>query len=489
MPEKNRSVSRRKILLGGGLAAVAAGAVSFVRKSRSARIAKIPKGGKIVVVGAGFAGIGAARTLSEQGYNVEVVEARDRVGGRAYTADLGGDAVDLGAAWLHDSRGNMLFDVVKELNVPNVNSNFSDALVTDVDGAENPQAKLEYDSDQASALIEEVLTTPYLKWQAYQYLGISAPKVSVEDAFKPMMASLPPMVACALQGLVETQNAVTPDKVHAVVEMGLVGTDPFGQKEDAPEERGLPAFEVLLPNGMGTFAATLADDLNISLNEPVSAIEWSDTGATVTTNKRSIEADAVIVTVSAGLLKAGKIQFGEGGLPASHKAALDSFGMGVLNKVVLRYPDGTDWNREYDFFNYCGDAPVHFSVNALKLFDRPLVIGLCGGQKSLDIETADDAALVAGLHAAHQAAIGQTLPDPVDYVITRWRQDEWALGSYSYPNMSTSGYETEALRAPIGGRVLLSGEALSVNKAGTVNGAFFDGVRAANLLISSGNQS
>lgn len=94
-------IDRRKLLMGAAAASVAAGTTSC-----ASPVEPLRPGSKVVVIGAGFAGIGAAELLLEAGFDVEVVEARDRVGGRAHTVSLGGFPADLGANWLHRETAN-----------------------------------------------------------------------------------------------------------------------------------------------------------------------------------------------------------------------------------------------------------------------------------------------------------------------------------------------------------------------------------------------
>lgn len=79
-------------------------------------------GEKILVVGAGIAGMAAARELQDQGAEVTVLEARDRMGGRIFTYDLGGQAVDLGAQWIHSSRGNPITSLAEKFGIKTVNT-------------------------------------------------------------------------------------------------------------------------------------------------------------------------------------------------------------------------------------------------------------------------------------------------------------------------------------------------------------------------------
>ncbi|NDH64633.1 MAG: FAD-binding protein, partial [Alphaproteobacteria bacterium] len=110
---QTKQLSRREAL---ALAAAATG----VLVSGCADSAPAADGKRVIVVGAGLAGLGAAATLRAQGFEVTVVEARERIGGRVDSVEHFGTTVDLGAAWIHDSRGNPLTAVAKSAGLKTV---------------------------------------------------------------------------------------------------------------------------------------------------------------------------------------------------------------------------------------------------------------------------------------------------------------------------------------------------------------------------------
>jgi monoamine oxidase len=117
MDRAGRQLSRREAL---ALAAAATGAlVTGCADSAPATGRK-----RIVVVGAGLAGLGAAATLRERGFDVTVLEARDRIGGRVNSVERFGTTIDLGAAWIHDSRGNPLTAVAKAAGLTTVATDY-----------------------------------------------------------------------------------------------------------------------------------------------------------------------------------------------------------------------------------------------------------------------------------------------------------------------------------------------------------------------------
>ena len=93
-----------------------------------------PRRGRVAVIGAGFSGLGAAQALSQAGYEVTVIEARDRVGGRVHTDRRLGLPLDLGASWIHGTRGNPLSRMARSRSVDWVNTNYDRGLLRDARG-------------------------------------------------------------------------------------------------------------------------------------------------------------------------------------------------------------------------------------------------------------------------------------------------------------------------------------------------------------------
>ena len=144
--------SRRNFILGS---ATGLATLNHSQGNASARPIYLPKGAHVVVVGAGFAGIGAAELLIGEGYKVTHVEARDRIGGRAYSVDMGGFPADLGANWLRPNN-NTLLPFAKNNGLVSNKSDMEDGVVAE----EGTISKI--DLDQAYALLEGPLAITYV---------------------------------------------------------------------------------------------------------------------------------------------------------------------------------------------------------------------------------------------------------------------------------------------------------------------------------------
>ncbi|MEC9427505.1 MAG: FAD-dependent oxidoreductase, partial [Actinomycetota bacterium] len=113
------------------------------------------KPGLIVVVGAGVAGLGAARDLTAAGREVVVVESRQRIGGRVWSDTMGGVPVDLGGSWLHGLRDNPLADLAASLDIDLIGTDYEDAVLFDADGRPVDWSHLDHLYD----LVEDMLSS------------------------------------------------------------------------------------------------------------------------------------------------------------------------------------------------------------------------------------------------------------------------------------------------------------------------------------------
>lgn len=435
--------------------------------------------GKVVIVGAGFAGVGAARHLLAHGYEVEIIEGQNRVGGRAHSKSTRDGFIDLGAAWLHGSPNNPLYPAALSANMNTAPTNFYQGLALDRTAEEPVRTPFNWQGPES--MLSD-LTWPYLKWAASSPFGIDAPRGSVEDVLNALPDGQSAIEACAGRGLLEVSVAAELGETHIVSLLGFSGTDPFGEVKD-PNDVVSGTQDALLVSGMQNFLSHLASGIPISFGESVEAIDWSGAGATVHTDQRSAKCDAVIVTASIGLLKADRISFSPP-LPESHRNALGGLGMGLLNKIVLEFPQGLNVQTRDQLLHFCGPGPVQFALNGPALWQKPIFAGLSGGKKSKAIEAAQDQDLIAAFVDDLETTLDTKLPEPTNSWITRWGADPWALGSYSFPNLEATGHEQAELRKPLANRVYLAGEALSVEHSATVQGAFFDGQRAADSIIN-----
>lgn len=251
------------------------------------------------------------------------------------------------------------------------------------------------------------------------------------------------------------------------------------------DAKTLPAIDVLLKNGFDSLTDILKQGLDIKYNTPVVSIAQDTTGATVTdANGTTYRAKYVVTTQSLGCLKADMIKF-DPPLPVEKLKAINEMGMGVLDKVILVYDREQVFWSPADFISrempdLSGDWSVYLNNN--RTLDMPVLVALNAADtaKIIENQTNEDILtdVVKTLKSMYPNA---TIPaQPREYYVTRWAQDPWARGSYSYFAVGNDKNITEVLAEPFG-RLLFAGEATS-SKPATVLGAYLSGIREGERL-------
>ncbi|MGU3540065.1 flavin monoamine oxidase family protein [Methylobacterium sp. A54F] len=416
-----------------------------LRPAAAPRLAPLPDRPDVVVVGAGAAGIGAARTLIALGLSVAVLEARDRVGGRALTSLLRGHAVDLGAHWLHAGPINPLVRLGRARGEPLRRAPQEGHVWI---GRRPGRAAERAASDRAFAVADRAMTA-----------GAAA-----EGPDRPASSALPP--------------GLGPWRARVACVHGLVSGRPLGEVSlhDFPSmEYGDNHF---LAGGYGGYLARLAQGLQVALSSPVSAIDWSGAGVRIeTADGRTVTARAAIVTVPVMVLQRS-VAFTPA-LPEAARAAIDGFSIGLYEHAVLHWPSspfrGADRlasivggrRKPPGLLTRIDGTPFHYFE-----IDAPTAEAL-DAQGSGEDGTRRLVRSVLAEHFGARRLHGLAIP-----AVSAWRHDPWARGSWAVVPPGHAAARG-ALRAPVGERLWFAGEALSRLQWGTVGGAWEEGERAA----------
>ena len=398
----------------------------------------------VVVIGAGAAGIAAARRLRALGRTVLVVEARDRVGGRVATDTRLGLPFDAGAQYLHWAERNPWRGLASEYGI---------ATEEDL-GGRPPRiymgGRTIPDSERGA------------RRAAFSRLdGLLSAGTRPDRSIAQAVATAGPLLADAATGLTRLTLGEEPGRVSAADYDALWSGD-----------------DLVVPTGFAGLVGRAAQGLDIRLATPVTRIGWSSGGVSVDTGSGAIRARATIVTVPVGVLAAGGLDF-EPGLPTATRDAIDGLGTGAYTKIALRLDrsrfDAAQLADAIDLES--PDATTSFEVWP---FGRDLVIAYCGGDFARSLCQAGERAAVA--HAVERlAAITEpALAGAVQAgVLADWWTDPFARGSYSVAKPGRFAARS-ALREPIGGRIWLAGEFTAAEGgAMTAGGAFLEGERAA----------
>jgi monoamine oxidase len=420
--------------------------------------------GPVLVIGAGAAGIAAARRLRALGRDVLVLEAGARIGGRAVTDHSLGAPVDLGASWLHEAEHNPLTPLAQGLGF----TLHDTALETG--GRRRRDLLLLADGRPAGEADRRA-------WEAAADAFDAAAEAAVAAGSpdRPLAEVVPrggPWDATATHWLAAMINAAEADgtSLHDYVATGLDGWNPQ------------------VKEGVGTLVARLAEGLPIQLCCAVHRLRCTPDGVTAEGPGGPWHGQAAIVTVSTGVLAAGGIVF-DPDLPAPLRAAIAGLPLGLLSKVTFRAEPGTD-RLGLRHFARLGrqvagprDSPVSWM---LWPFGRDIAQGFLGGRRAWRLSAEGPAAAEAEARAelaryVGADAVARLFPGPA--LVTRWGEDPLFRGAYSHAIPGQAGARALLRDAALaGGRLRLAGEATHARYAATVGGAWSSGEHAAERI-------
>jgi len=254
--------------------------------------------------------------------------------------------------------------------------------------------------------------------------------------------------------------------------------------QDDPYE--FPGDHCLIKQGYGHLVNSMAIGLDIRLGFKVESVDYQfkDGPIKISTNKGPLEADIVIVTVPLGVLKSGQIQFIPS-LPGEKVISIQKLGFGLLNKLVLFFSK-CFWNPDEEYF---GNTSVnrgefYLFINMQKIVGAPVLVAMISGQAAYSIETLSGEEVVSRAMNILKNIFGPTVTNPTRAVITRWASDPFAMGSFSYVAVGSSGKDYEILAKSINNKIFFAGEATNRNYPSTVSGAYMSGTRVANEIAN-----
>jgi len=399
----------------------------------------------VIVIGAGAAGIAAAKQLRAAGRQAIVLEARGRLGGRTFTDSSLGPSFDAGAMFIHWAERNPWTEIARELGVQTPNESWGGGFQLFQNGKPMPAGDRARRRGAFGEIDRRLETT-----------DLQARDLSVADLLSDLGPDLAPVASSGL----------------------LLSIGEESSRISARDYQRLWSGEdYVVPSGYGNLVARYGAGLDIRLNQQVTAIDWSGPGIAVTTPSGTLKARACIVTVPVGVLKSGAIRF-KPELPTRSRDALAGIGMGALTKIALKVEGdrfGITPGTTY-FEAGTGSRLISFEFFA---DDRDLVIGYCGGDFARDLSTAGaDAAReqVVDLLAAMVGTEFRKAAGPVSF--PAWWTDPFSHGSYS---VCLPGHAAarDILAEPIGGKLWLAGEATAGGGAMTAGGATLAGRTAA----------
>ena len=416
----------------------------------------------VTIIGAGMSGSSAANALVAAGYTVTIVEARNRIGGRTWTDRKSlSKPVDLGAGWIHEADGNPITDLCKKYKIKTTPTDYENAVLYGTDGKEV--------TDAVSGLADK--TYKDIMAKVATMANSATTDMSVGAAITKVTSS---MKLTAQQQLFLTYSEhVSLEHEYAgdISTLSLMTYDE-GEEFDGEDELVIGGYDGIVSGLLSGLK------IDLKLSNVVSSIDYSAaSGVTVKmTNGSSLTSDYVVCTIPLGVLQSGSVKFTPA-LPAAKLTAMSHLKMGLLNKLFLEFPS-VFWDKEAEVLGHVSDTKGLWqeSYNLYYYTKKPILLMFTAANFAKDMETWTDAAIVASAMTTLRLIYGKSVPDPTKQVITRWGQDPYSLGSYSYSGVgSNEPTDRLALAATVADRLFFGGEATSDLYPATNHGAYLSG--------------
>jgi monoamine oxidase len=394
----------------------------------------------VVVIGAGVAGLAAARELSAAGRSVVVVEARDRIGGRVCTHVDDGFAAELGAEFVHDS---------------------TPAFAAALEAAGLRTTEVAFDRDSAGPDPFTTAREAFARAAKGRSGSVGEVLDQVEDEGLEGVGWLRQYAA----GF----HAADPDRL----DLGAF----LAQEEAAtPARRPVGPYSRLV----GWLREGVPD---VRLGFPVTLVRWSPGSVEISGPSGAIRARRAVLTLPLGVWKAGVVRFEP---PVGKRDALDALVAGDAARVVMRFrsrfwedlPEPPD-----NLFFGPGAFPTFWSLDA-----APAIVAWVGGPRAADLAGRPDGDVVQLAVQSLADALGA---DPRPHLAGAWTHDwvadPWSRGAYTYVTVGGRSAPDE-LRQPLADTLFFAGEATGPDGGGTVTLAFESGLRAAREILASPDQ-
>jgi polyamine oxidase len=425
-------------------------------------MSKIKPNKKILIIGAAIAGLAACKYLNEHGFDTRILEARNYCGGRIkINHDLGVPIAE-GALFIHGIDGNPITELAQTFHAEMRKTNPSTMVMY---GRDNKPVSLEK-SDEFRTIFDAFLQ------QAKNKALASAQDMSLDQALSTII----------------DKNDLTDLEQDLLLALTIFHVGYFAASSEAlsarhwDQDEGWTGDNVFLINSYENIINGLALSCSVTFDAVVKKINLHKDQVEIVTQDSVFTADAVIVTVPLGVLKQGDIEFNPC-LPLKKQQAISHLAMGLLNLLVMRFPNAfwSEANQSMLFTSFDDESFPTF-MNLQKYTNEPILIGFSGGDSAKHIEAMSDEEVIAKTISNFKKVFGDDVPHPESFFRTRWFTDPFSYGSYSFTPVGGSSEDYEELGKPVDNRLFFAGEATSVRHPATTHGAYLSGIREAERI-------
>jgi len=403
----------------------------------------------VVIIGAGAAGLAAAKALRAGGRSFHVIEAMDRIGGRAWTTSTDfGVPFDIGCAWLHAADRNPFY----------------------------PEA-------QAAGW------TLHHHDAGLDHLYFGARKADPDDMARLALADT--ALAAAIEAhdgsgdrlgdLISTCHFLRANATYS-------GPMDFARDADEISVADYRAAECLDPNyftkeGFGALIHRWGADVPVTLDCPARWLRWTGPGVEVESDRGTIRARAAIVTISTGALAFDALRFAPE-LPLTHQQAIFDLPMGLLTKIPIRIEGTRLGLAPFDDLLIEGFAK-HDIYFLCFPFNLNLMVGFVGGDFAWELEAAGPDAGVDYVTGKLEGIFGTGIRRHIGKgAMTGWAGERWVRGAYAAARPGKAEARA-ALARPVAGRIWFAGEALAGGLIQTAAGARLSGAAVGAEVAAS----
>ncbi len=414
-------------------------------------MSSLPPSVDVAIIGAGAAGLGAANALNSSGLSVIVLEARDRLGGRAHTIMASPEVTfDVGCGWLHSADQNSFVKIAERLNF-DLNRNLPPWRERAY-GKAFPQA----DRDEFIRALDAFYDRAEEAAKAAERSGRDGPaSICLEpgNRWNPMIDAISTYI-----------NGCELDQV-SILDM------------DAYEDTDI---NWRIRRGYGALVAAYGAACPVALNCVVTLIDHSGKRIRIETSRGTLDAGKVIVTVPTNLIADEAIRF-HPPLPAKVDAAR-GLPLGLADKVTLALDEPEALPVEGNL--RAATMRTEMGTYHMRPFGQPCIDGFFGGRFAQSLEDAGDGALAAASIDEIVSILGNDFRRKLKPLAeSRWAHDPFARGSYSHA-LPGHADKRAVLAAPVDGRLFFAGEATSPEFFSTAHGARDSGERAAKEVLT-----